>query len=98
MVSDSAIARSIASSVAAAGPRRVVTREQAPCFPDAFDRCRLVAPGLQVPFHRAAGGGPLRRAHFTVEAAVGDDFHVTVREQQVDQDSVVGLGVPDAER
>src|SRR5882762_11591767 len=51
---------------------------------------------LQLRFHRAADLLPLR-AGLGVDAAIGDDLHVAVREQQVNQDAVVVLGVPYAQ-
>src|SRR6267378_5512405 len=58
--------------------------------------CRLFIVSLpELRFHRAADLVPLRPGP-CVDAAVGDDLHVAVREQKIDQDAVVVLGVPDA--
>src|SRR2546427_361815 len=49
---------------------------------------------LELRFHRAADLLPLRPG-LCVDAAVGDDLHVALREQEVDQHAVVVLGIPD---
>src|SRR5216684_2035554 len=49
---------------------------------------------LELRFHRAADLLPLR-AGLCVDPAIGDDLHVALREQEVDQYAVVVLGIPD---
>jgi hypothetical protein len=40
---------------------------------------------------------PLGRANAGVDSPVGDDLHVAIGQQQIDQDTAVLFGVPDAE-
>ena len=48
-------------------------------------------------FHVAADPLPFARARAGVNAPIGDDLDVAVREQQVNEHAVVVLGVPDPE-
>src|SRR6267378_1787139 len=57
---------------------------------------RFIVSPLELRFHRAADLLPLRPG-LCVDAAVGDDLHVAVREQKIDQDAVVVLGIPYAQ-
>ena len=61
------------------------------------DRALLEAPVAIVVLHLPAHGLPFRLAHVGGDAAVGDDLHVMVGHEHVDEDAVVVRGVPDAE-
>src|ERR1700740_1233267 len=54
----------------------------------------LIVSLLELILHRAAYLLPLRSG-LGVDAAVGDDLHVAVREQKIDQHAVVVLGIPE---
>lgn len=45
-------------------------------------------------FHREAYLLPFLRTHFCVYPAIGNDFHVPVGEQQINQQAVIVFGVP----
>ena len=45
-------------------------------------------------FHLAAYGLPLLLRDLGADTTVGDDFHIALREQQVDQNAVVIFGIP----
>lgn len=51
-------------------------------------KCRL---------HLTTDRFPFLVAHPPVHAPIGNDFHITVREEQIDQDTVIVLGVPYAQ-
>jgi hypothetical protein len=48
-------------------------------------------------FHSRAHGLPGVVADDAVDAAVGDDFHVAIGQQQIDEHAGVLVGVPDAQ-
>src|SRR5216684_8266900 len=62
---------------------------------DPLDHAALEIPRLEIRFHLAADVLPAFRANLGVNAAVGDDLDVAVRQQQIDQHAAVVRGVPD---
>src|SRR5262249_14542254 len=62
---------------------------------DASDRAALELAGPELRFHLAADPLPSRSSDPGINAAVGDDLDVAVREQEIDQDPVIVRGVPD---
>src|SRR5271165_3126703 len=62
---------------------------------DTPDRAGLELTAAKLRFHLAADFLPAGFALARINAAVGDDLDLAVGEQQIDQDAVVVLGVPD---
>jgi hypothetical protein len=48
-------------------------------------------------FHFAANPPPFFVADFAMNTAIGDDFNGAVGQQQVNQQAVIGFGVPDSQ-
>ncbi len=81
----------------ASGAAREVLREQVADCGQARQHPRFVASGRELPLHRAADRFPRGIADARLDAAVGDDLHAPVGEQNVNQYPRVVLGVPDAQ-
>jgi hypothetical protein len=64
---------------------------------DPLDDAALVAPGAEGLLHVRADRLPVGGAAGTGDAAIGDDLDIAIGEQQIDEDAVVLLGVPDPE-
>src|SRR5215813_6367877 len=62
---------------------------------DPVDHPRLERAFPKLPLHLAADRLPAL-AYPCMNAAIGDDLYIAIGEQQIDQDTVVVLGVPDA--
>src|SRR5688572_1296129 len=77
---------------------RVVCRHELAYGLYASDRAFLEPASAEVLLHIIADRGPPVRVDLRIEPPVGDDFHVVVRKKDIDQDAIVRLGVPDAER
>src|SRR6185436_1240989 len=58
------------------------------------ERSLLESPFAEMRLHLAADGLPFLLGHARGDAAIGDDLHAPVGEQQVDEDARVLLGVP----
>ena len=80
-----------------ARPRREVAHEQRVDGVDRAQQAGLEVAGLERALHRRRDLRPLGRRDDAVQAAIGDDLDRALGEQQIDQDAVVALGVPDAE-
>src|SRR3984957_2433060 len=79
------------------GGLREVTRQKVADGIHPRNRSILKAAGPKVLLHQAAHRLPLGGTDAPLKAAIGDDFDVAVRQLNVDQHAVVGLGVPDAQ-
>src|SRR5271165_6566369 len=62
---------------------------------DTPDRAGLELTAAKLRFHLAADFLPAGFALARINAAVGDDLDLAVGEQQIDEDAVIVLGVPD---
>src|SRR6202165_249470 len=63
---------------------------------DALDDAGWKISRFEISFHLGADFFPAGGADLGVDAAIGDDLDVAVRQQQVDQHTIVVSGVPDA--
>src|SRR5690606_1112528 len=71
--------------------------EQAPHRLDPVDDSGFEAPLAEIRFHGAANGFPARRSHLGMDAPVTQDFHIVSDQQKIDQHTVIGFRIPDAQ-
>ncbi|VVE21515.1 hypothetical protein PCE31106_03157 [Pandoraea cepalis] len=61
---------------------------------DAGDDTGFVFAFLKGGFHLPAHGAPFSRPDFLMDAAIRDDLDAAIRQQQVNQNASVVLGIP----
>src|SRR6266702_1000429 len=74
---------------------REMPLEQCAYLLDAQEYPRFIPGAPELSLHALADGFPLFGMHPGVHTSVRDDFHIAVREQEIDEYAIVMLGVPD---
>src|SRR4051794_6904225 len=78
-------------------PRREMLCELLGHRLDPANHAALELPRPELDFHGAADALPTLATNLRIDTAVGDDLDIAVGEQEIDQDTIVVRGVPDAQ-